>query len=419
MKKLSKISFVLFTSCIISNAFASDFNVPFVSASGLGNLYADWATNTDDSSNAFTNPAGLTQLHHKQTVIAPIGVYGSSRFSGASVSPPPPTPLTETGSSATRLTAFIPTTYFAFPINKQFTFGISLNAPFGLGTNYPKDGVQRYQATITKVVVVDLSPSVGYQVSRDFSVGLGVDINRLNYTLNNMVRNPLGGPDFELQNHLMGYAYSWHGGLLYQMLPKTRVGISFNSMISFRTTGNSQFFSEFGSSRTNMQRTYARLPARTQLSIHQEINNRLDLMATVFYTNWATFQNLTQQNTVVSPTGATTSVSIPFSFHNTFDYVLGFNFKAAEKVIFKGGIEFMTAPSSNHDRGVSDPVAQATVVGIGAHYQQNKRFGYDIGVAHSFFKQNTVNAVTPLYVLSGTNSPQTTVAGLQLTYNMT
>jgi long-chain fatty acid transport protein len=418
-KKFIRIAFGILSYCACSNSFASDFNVPFVSASGLGNLYADWATNVDDSSNAFTNPAGLTELHHKQTVIAPIGIMGRSRFTGTSVSPPPPFPLTETGSSSTHMGALIPVTYFAFPINKQFAWGISLNAPFGLGTNYPKDGVQRYQATHTQVVVVDLSPNIAYQITKELSVGVGVDLNRLTYTLNSMVRSPFGGPDFESQNHLHAFAYSWHGGVMYQVLPKTRLGVSFNSMISFNATGNSELFSPFGEARTTNQRTNARLPARTQFSIHQDVNDRLALMATLFYTNWATFQNLTQQNTVVSPTGATTSISIPFAFHNTFDYVLGLNLKATEKVTLKTGIEFLNAPSNNHGRGVADPVAQATVMGVGAHYEHNKKMSYDFGLAHSFFKTNTVNVEAPTFVLTGQNSPGTTVVGVQLTYNMT
>jgi long-chain fatty acid transport protein len=420
MKNLSnKILVTFLASSAISNVFASDFNVPFVSASGLGNLYADWATNVDDSSNAFTNPAGLTQLHHRQAILAPIFITGSTRFSGTTVVPPPPTPLTENGSATSHLGGMIPTTYFAFPINNQFTFGVSLNAPCGLGTSYPKNGVQRYQATRTQVVVVDLSPSIGYQINNQISVGVGVDFNRLTYTMNSMVRSPFGGTDWESQNHLHGYACSWHGGVLYQVSPKTRLGVSFNSMIAFNATGNSELFSQFGEARTTHQKTNARLPARTQASIHQDLDDRWAVMATVFYTNWSTFQQLTQQNVVVSPTGATTSVSIPFEFHNTFDYVIGLNFKMNDKVTLKTGIEFMNAPSPNHNRGVADPVAQATVFGVGAHYEQNRKMNYDFGIAHSFFIQNAVNVDTPFYTLSGNNNPQTTVVGVQFTYNMT
>jgi long-chain fatty acid transport protein len=420
MKILSnKIAVTLFCACVCTNLFASDFNIPFVSASGLGNLYADWATNIDDSSNSFTNPAGLTQLHHKQAVIAPIGLVGSTKFSGTSFSPPPPFPLTQTGTSTSRLGAILPLTYFALPINNQFTFGVSLNAPFGLGTNYPKDGVQRYQATRTRVVVVDLSPAIGYQVTPQLSIGGGIDINRLAYTLNSMVRSPFGGPDWESQNHLSGYALSWHGGVMYQVLPKTRLGISFNSMATFHTTGDSELFSSFGEARTTNQKTNARLPARTQVSIHQDINNRVAVMGSIFYTNWSTFHQLTQRNVVVSPTGATATIAIPFMFHNTFEYILGLNFKANEKVTLKTGVQFMNAPSNNQVRGVADPVAQATVFGVGAHYEQNKQLSYDVGIAHSFFRQNTVNVDTPIYTLTGNNNPQTTVAGVQLTYNMT
>jgi long-chain fatty acid transport protein len=399
-------------------AYASDFNVPFMNASGLGDAYADWATATDDASAAYSNPAALVKLNHQQLVLAPLGILGSAKYTGSMMSPPPPFPLTENGSATSRIGAFMPSIYYASPKWHKLVFGFSQTTPFALGTSYAKDSITRYVATRSQIVVVDLSPSVGYEINDQVSVGFGLDAARLAFTLNSMSRSPFPGPDFEGQNHLSGWGFGWHGGVLYNVLPtKTRIGLSFNSMMMFHSYGNSESYTPFGTFRTTNQKSFAPLPARTQLSIHQEIGSRWAVMGTVFYTNWNTFQKLTMRNVQI-PTGATISVTIPFEYHNTFDYSIGTSFQATDKWLLRTGLQWMNTPSNNRDRGVTDPIGSAIVWGVGAHYQQNAMLGYDMSIGHSFFKQEPVNLVTPAATFSGHNTAQTTVFGAQINWNI-
>jgi long-chain fatty acid transport protein len=401
-----------------ASAYASDFNVPFINASGLGDVYADWATATDDASVAYSNPAALVKLNHQQLVIAPLGILGSAKYTGSMTSPPPPFPLTQTGSATTRIGAFMPSMYYASPKWHKLVFGFSQTAPFGLGSSYAKDAITRYLATRSQIVIVDFSPSIGYEINDQLSIGFGLDAARLAFTLNSMVRSPFPGPDFEGQNHLSGWGFGWHGGALYNVLQtKTHIGISFNSMMMFHTYGNSESYTPFGTFRTTNQKAFPPTPARTQLSIHQEIGSRWAVMGTLFYTNWSTFQQLTLRNVQI-PTGATIPVTIPFEYHNTFDYSLGASFKATDKWLLRTGVQWMTTPSNNRDRGVSDPIGSAIIVGVGAHYQQSAALGYDMGIGHSFFQQESVNLVSPTVSLSGHNNAQTTVFGAQINWNI-
>jgi long-chain fatty acid transport protein len=401
-----------------SSAIASDFSLPFINASGLGDAYADWATATDDASVAYSNPAALVRLNHQQLVIAPIGILGNTKFTGSTVSPPPPFPLASNGSATSRIGAFMPSLYYASPKWHKLVFGFSETVPFALGTSYAKDAITRYLSTRTQIVVIDLSPSVSYEVTEKLSVGLGLDAARLAFTSNNMVRSPFPGPDFESQNHLSGWGFGWHGGVLYDVLPKTRIGASFNSMMMFHSYGDSESYTTFGTFRTTNQKAFAGLPARTQLSIHQDIDSRWAVMGTVFYTNWTTFQKLTLRN-VILPGGGTTAITIPFEYHNTFDYSIGASFKATDKWLLRTGLQWMNTPSNNRDRGVADPIGSAIIWGLGAHYQQNATLGYDMSVGHSFFKQEPVNLVSPVATVSGHNNSQTTVIGAQINWNIT
>ncbi len=430
-KHLAYLTVTAYLMGISASAHANDFSIPFISAAGLGDLYADWATSASDASTSFSNPAGLTELHHQQFVFAPMGILGSAQFKGSSVTPTPPFPpfipagsISSSGVANTRIGAFFPSFYYSIPINCRWVFALFSTTPFGLGTNYGTDTVVRYLSTRSTVVVNDFGPSIGYKATDKISLGLGLDAARLAFTLNNMDASPLGFPDANAQNHLTGWAYGYHAGVLYQPLCDTRIGLSFNSMLMFHATGDSEAFTTTTEYRTTSQKSNAALPARTQLSVQHDFTPRWTGMATVFYTNWRSFPRVTLQNTMLN-NGTLTREVIVFNYHNTVDYSIGANYKATEKWLLRGGVQFMNSPSNNQYRGVADPVGSAIILGLGARYTQNRCLSYDVGVGHSFFRQNNVNLTalnasgTPVTTVTGNMNAQTTVLGAQINWNIT
>jgi long-chain fatty acid transport protein len=395
-------------------ALASDFSLPFVSISGLGNAYAGWAAEAYDASTTTTNPAGLVKIKKPQLIVAALDVTGHTQFEGTAT-----TPFTsQTGIATATAGGFAPLIYFATPLSEKVFFGFGINGPFGLGTNYPKNSIVRYAATRSQILDVDLSPSLGIKINDKFSIGLGFDAQRLSITLKNMYGPPLSMPtDSEGQNHLAGWGYGWHGGVLYQLMPATRMGLSFNSQTMFHTTGDSEVFGPTGELRTTNQRASTPLPARTQVSIYQDINPKWSVMGSVFYERWSTINQIILRNTMI-PGGMTVPVTIPFQYHDTFDYALGTNYKFNEKLLLRTGFRYFNTPSNNRDRSVPDPVGRMILLGIGAHYQQNLHVGYDIGYAHDFFKRTVINFVTPVATVVGNSTMGTDIFGLQVTWNI-
>src|SRR6185312_892459 len=126
---------------LISNAaISSDFSLPFVNASELGNMYSGVAASANDASTSYTNPAGLVKLTSPQLVLAGINVYGTTQFSGTTST----LISSQTGTTNGNMGGFIPLFYFSHPINEKIVFGFGENAPFGLGTNYDKTSPLRY-----------------------------------------------------------------------------------------------------------------------------------------------------------------------------------------------------------------------------------------------------------------------------------
>jgi len=425
-KLASRVYFSIFLFSFSSFSTASDFNLPFINVTCLGNAYADWATDTSDASIAYANPAGLVKITHQQFVFSGLGLSGNTKFTGATTATSTiPEPFTShyAGSVSSGLGAYMPSFYYSIPLGKRIVFALGQTTPFALGTSYDKDSIARYAATRSQIVVIDFTPSVGIKLSDKLAIGLGFDANRLAFTLNNMVQTSQFTPDAESQNHVAGWGYGWHGGILYQMLPATRLGVSFNSMVMFHATGDSEsypnnkaFFADVY--RTTNQKSYAALPARTQLSIHHDLNSRWAAMGTLFYTNWSTLDKITLKN-VILPGGTTIPISIPLNYHNTFDYSAGISFKATEKWLLRTGFQILSTPSNNRNRALADPIGSATILGLGAHYQQNCSLGYELGYAHSFFRQEPVRLFTPVSSAVGHTNTQTSVYGVQVTWNIT
>jgi long-chain fatty acid transport protein len=417
-RKILPVCLAALVSSFSNHVLAADFNLPFVTGGGLGDLYAGWAASATDASTAYTNPAGLVKLKNQQLVFSGLGVSGSSQFSGTTTNAILPFLPAQTGVASTKLRGIMPTLYYAAPAYKNVVFAFNASAPFALGTNYSKDSILRYVATRSQIAVLDIGPSVGIKINEQFSVGLGFDANRATLTLNQMYGPPLSSPDAEGQNHLAGWGYGWHGGVLYQPLPSTRVGLSFNSMVVVHMTGDSEAFMPTGMEfRTTRQNASVVLPARTQLSIDQKINPKLNVMATLFYTNWSSLNQVTLNQTM-TPGGAAIPVVIPFEYHNTFDYALGMTYQLTDKWLLRTGGLLLTKPSNDRDRSVVDPIGGAVILGLGAHYQQNATLGYDLSYAHGFFQNANINFRSVLATATGHSSANTNILGAQVTWNI-
>lgn len=399
-------------------AIASDFSLPFVNASELGDLYAGWAASGIDASTEYTNPAALTRIHNQQYVLALLGVFGTAEFTGTTQPPFPPF-SPQTGRVPSKIHGFMPSFYFAQPITRNIVFGFGVTTPFALGTDYSKTSLLRYAATQSNILANDFGPSIGFHLTDQLSAGVGLDIDRLELTLNYLIGDPPFVPNFESQNRTVGWGYGMHAGLLYEFNCATRVGVNYSSQIAFHTSGESKLYSPFlpnGRLTTNDQRLNMTLPAMVQLSAYHDLDRCWTVMGSLFYTDWSVFKSATLQH-VILPNGTTMSNTVPFNYRNTLDYVAGVNFKPDRKWTLKAGIEYFDVPSNSHDRIVADPVSSAVILAAGAHYQQSCSLGYDIGFAHAFFRDAGINHVTPFDEEFGRCGTQTNVVGVQVTWN--
>jgi long-chain fatty acid transport protein len=431
-------------------ALASGFQLFEADGAGTGNFYAGGAAEADSASTTFFNPAGLVRIEHPEFSLSGIGIFSRSEFTGRSKWSTTSGlsaygTYTQTGTAEGGTDSVLPAFDFAMPINNEFYAGFSIAVPFGLSSEYDNNSFVRYDATQSKVQVVDLSPALAFKVTDKLSIGAGPDFDHIYATFDSMSGLPAyaratgraaDAYDSKSENDASGWGTGWHAGVLYQFTPCTRVGLNYRSKVSFTANGSSKLkgplaggggsltspiFSEYYNENLTADTT---LPASTMLSAYHQINSAWAIMGTVAYTEWAVFDHLTLTNVQginsnFAPQQIT--VALPQHFHNTWRFATGIDYSPVANWKLRAGVGYDQNPTVPTDRNIRLPDGNRTALALGAHYQATKAFGIDAGWTHLFFQDAAVSTThssgAQITQTVGETKTSADVVGLQLTWD--
>src|SRR5690606_7974368 len=121
-----------FLFCSSTTVMASSFLILEQSPAHLGHAFAGTASNINDATTVFFNPAGMSQVKNRQVSVAGNVIFTEAAFNDNG---------SNTGGTAgkTEEVALVPNLYAVHPLSDQWTFGIGVNAPFGLASDYGEE----------------------------------------------------------------------------------------------------------------------------------------------------------------------------------------------------------------------------------------------------------------------------------------
>ncbi len=199
--------------------------LPLAATGATGPAITGLTATADDAETAARNPAGLTRLDRAEWV-GGVRVFYADSESDTTLDGAPA--LADDSST----TLFIPSVYYARPLNEDITLGISLTVPSGLGSDPGNETVGRYLLDEWSLGYVSLAPAVGYRVNERLSVGGTVNFNYAAYDYETAVFNGTGEPDGTMELSASDFGVGFQFGLLYEFTPATRVGLNYRSSSS-------------------------------------------------------------------------------------------------------------------------------------------------------------------------------------------
>ena len=394
-------------------AGASGFQLLEQNASGIGNAFAGSAAVAENAGTVFYNPAGMTQLKGRNISAGFAYIEPSYKFSN-------------NGSNSGYLTGnggdggasgVVPNGYFSMALTKDLYFGLGIGAPFGLKTEYNTPWVGAAQSIKFDVKTLNINPSVAYRVNEKVSVGFGLNWQKLDaeykrlagsYLLPTYLPSPpypayINGSTITSVLKINDDAWGWNAGVLFNISPSTKVGISYRSTIKYKATGDVKLSSDgsaagatalailtAGGYASNVKAD-VELPDTFIVSATQKLDDRWEMLGDLSWTGWSSIPHIDIMRTS-GPLNGQRAQRLDTKFRDTWRIALGANYKLRDDLKLKFGTAYDQTPVKGSDsRLVSLPDNNRIWLSMGAQWMPTKTSALDIGGAYLFINDANIN----------------------------
>jgi len=406
-----------------TGAHAAGFQLLEQNASGLGNAYAGSAAVAENASTIYYNPAGMTKLEGINISGGFNVIKASFKFDNDGSAGPGGLPLGTNNGGDGGSTGVAPNLYASWQINPRWFAGLGIGGPFGLMTEYGDDWIGRYHSRKFEIQSININPSIAYKVSDRLSIGAGLNWTYLDAEYRRAVpmavTTPMGPmifPDAAAQANLRGDGWGWNVGLLYDITPDTRIGLSYRSTTKIDADGHTKLTdtpAALGLPGRVDASTSVKLPDTAILSLSHNLNEKWQLLADVSWTGWSSLKTLDIDN---GPLGED---SLKLKFRDTWRVALGANYRMNPKWTLKAGVAWDQTPIRNENyRLTSLPDNDRIWASIGARYNFSEHGAIDIGYAHLFVKNTDINNTTDAAkgTVRGKYDSDADIFGVQVSY---
>ena len=426
------------TSGFSTQISASGFALAENSASAQGNSYAGAAAAAEDASTIWFNPAGMMKLDSNQIVVAGHFISPDSSFTNQGSTNADGSDLLGDNDDA-GIDAFVPNFYWVTAINDEMKFGLGINAPFGLKTEYNDTWVGRYHAVTSELRTLNINPSLAFQLNEKLSVGVGLNIMLVDVTLTSaidfgaLLNSPgaadgFGDLEGDNLNGIDGLTYGLNMGVMYDITPKTTLGLAYRTEMDVDVKGTAKFkvpsaaapiLSSGAFQPSGALEASITLPQSFSVSIAHDYEV-LTVLADITWTGWSSFDELRiEYENPAQPDSVTTE-----DWDDTFRYSIGLDWRQSEKLTLRTGVAYDETPIPSPERRTARiPGNDRTWLSFGGTYVINPAFTVDIGYTHLFISDtkinNTFESSQPALAatLTGTYEASVDILSAQLRWN--
>ncbi len=337
---------------------AAGFQVGEHSAAGLGRAFSGEAAIADDASVVARNPAAMSFID-------------SPMFTGA-VSYIKPLVEVETAlgkDKAVANEAIVPVFYYVAPVNDKLSYGVGGFTNFGFTTDYSNSSGVTAAADYSEVTTYNLNGSLSYKLRDNLSIGFGANAvylkAQLTSSLNSMTIMDVKGDD---------WAYGWNAGVFWEPVVGTRLGASYRSSVKSTLEGKAK--SDLQSVWNYDGSVDLELPSVAELSIFQQINDKVAVHASYMKTGWSSFETIQ----IDLENGA----QVPEDkqgYNDSSRWAVGTTYNYNNALTLRAGYAYDNSPVGNIDRSFRIPDTDRQWYSVGANYKISNEQSVDFGYA--------------------------------------
>jgi long-chain fatty acid transport protein len=333
-----------------------------------------------DASTASGNPAAMTRLDRSQMAGGIMGLYVNSQFDVKNSS------NGDNGGGNAGYFSPVPTLYYVHNVNPDLKLGIGVGSYFGLGLNYSNEWAGKYYVQSASLTTAAVNPTIGYKVADWLSIGGGVNVVQGNLSERVAVNTLLEPGDGRLKYDASDVGYGYNLGVLFELSPQTRVGVTYVSQVKLEFKDDLRFKNMEGtilgaalnaSGLLDAQlKLDVAIPAQLALGAYQALTDKLALVGTVNWQNWSRFG---QPEIAVADSN---TVTADLNYKDTYHAGIGIYYRVADPWLLMAGFGYDTSPtSSSSDRSPVLPLGATFRYSAGVQYDWSKDFS--VGAAYT------------------------------------
>ena len=371
-------SFLALGMGLSANSMAAGFSIIEASASGMGQAFAGAAAVAEDPSTVYFNPAGMMYLEGTQVTAGMHIIKSKAEFQDGGS-----TDLTNYGVAQggdggdAGDTFYVPNFYYVRDFGEKYKIGIGINAPFGLGTDYDNGWMGRYTSTNSEVKSLNINPAIAFRANEKLSIGLGMNIQYLDATLESDIYQGPTRPDGTAKITGDSWELGFNIGFIYEITNATRLGIHYRSEISHTLEGDAKFKLLTGAVKYDASASID-TPATFSISLTHQLNDRLTLLGDITHTGWSSFDELKVENDSL---GGVIS-QVDEKWNDVFRYSLGMKYTYNSQWTLRTGIAHDETPIADKHRTSRIPGDDRTWLSFGASYSPSANLTIDAGYSH-------------------------------------
>lgn len=401
-------------------AQAAFFQLAENSPAGLGNAFAGGAAIAEDASTVWYNPAGLTRLPGSQLVVGGYYIKPSLEFTKTSANRSAALgggAISGGDGGDAGEAVFVPNFFYSRQVNDRLNFGVGINVPFGLASDYEDDWVGRYHANRSEIKTVNVNPALAYKVTDQFSVGGGLNYQKLDATLTQAVDYGSicllaggGGPppsgcgatpganDGAARVEADDDAWGFNLGVLWQPTSATRLGTAYRSKMKYGLEGSFDVTApnavaaavgaspSFGLVDSDLDASVT-LPETISLSAYHALSPVWALMADITRTRWS---RLPELRIDFDSSQADSVVTLDLKDVNR--YSVGAVYTPGGNWSYRAGLALDKTPTPNEVvRTPRLPDEDRLWVAFGAGYRQSDTLSFDISYVYIKVDDASIN----------------------------
>ncbi|MCZ6565593.1 MAG: outer membrane protein transport protein [Gammaproteobacteria bacterium] len=380
-------AFFLITLLHSHSSFAAGFYLQELGTpSSIGTAGTARTTNHYGAETAWGNPAGMTGLTKDTLLIGGQVLVPNIRFDSD---------IAQAGGSDggnAGDVVVIPSVFAVKSISDKARLGFSIVAPLGGGVDYGSDFVGRYSAQEAALSGLAVSPSFGYQVNDDLSIGAGVSFIYTLFEMDIAVNQPGALPDGKVKiEDVDDWGHQFFLGMQYQLNDKTRLGLVYRSEAEIDLSGDFKIkdtilpITPSGRVKAGWDN-----PQLIEVGLSFEVDDNMTIFLQADWEDWSVFSKNTFQVSGGGGLGLTTVANLDRDFKDTYRLGVGMAYKAGEKKYLLG-TSYDSSPVSDSNRTFDLPLDEQFRIAGAIIHESEQGLDYALSASFVYFGEGKVD----------------------------